>query len=48
VPIETVMLALRTAPPAIRFALAALTLLFAVYAGELVFTFCPRSSPTRS
>jgi two-component system, cell cycle response regulator len=41
VPIDTVMLAFRTAPPVIRFALAALTLLFAVYAGELVFTFLP-------
>ena len=35
------MLALRSAPVAIRLALAALTLLFAVYAAELVFGFLP-------
>jgi diguanylate cyclase (GGDEF)-like protein len=35
------MSALRSAPPAIRFALAALTLLFALYAAELVFAFLP-------
>ena len=35
------MLALRSAPAAIRFVLAALTFLFAVYAAELVFTFLP-------
>ncbi len=35
------MLALRTAPGAIRLALAALAFLFAVYAAELVFGFLP-------
>src|SRR5680860_1904292 len=35
------MLALRSAPVAIRLVLAALTLLFAVYAAEIVFTLLP-------
>jgi two-component system, cell cycle response regulator len=35
------MLALRSAPVAIRFVLATLTLLLAVYAAQLVFTFLP-------
>ena len=35
------MLALRSAPVAIRLVLAALTLLFAVYAAEIVFAFLP-------
>ena len=35
------MSALRTAPAAIRLALAALALLLAVYAAELVFQFMP-------